>query len=318
MDKNQDNKTRRGFLDKGVKIGAMAAVGSLAFMKIFRSNAKESTSEVATVELMSPEGTLMQVPASEVEAVPDKKTDYNPREGFPNRKFVMVVDLAKCRNARKCQSSCNKNHYITGENAWIKIYKMQETEKTAPYWQPTLCQHCDQPPCVKVCPVDATFKRRDGIVLIDNNRCIGCRFCMAACPYSVRIFNWSDPWQGETAENTDYSPDHAGVPAQKGTVDKCDFCPHMIDKGELPHCVSACPNDVFSFGDMYEDAVTNGSGQSFKLSKLLKDRAGYRLMESLGTEPSVYYLPPSNRVVDFEEGLENYTEFKSVDKTEKP
>ena len=81
MDKNQDNKTRRGFLDKGVKIGAMAAVGSLAFMKIFRSNAKESTSEVATVELMSPEGTLMQVPASEVEAVPDKKTDYNPREG---------------------------------------------------------------------------------------------------------------------------------------------------------------------------------------------------------------------------------------------
>src|SRR5690606_2672645 len=152
------------------------------------------------------------------------------------------------------------------------------------------------------------FKRRDGIVLIDNNRCIGCRFCMAACPYSVRIFNWSDPWQGDAVEQAGYSPDYAGVPSQKGTVDKCDFCPHMIDKGELPHCVSACPNDVFSFGDLYEDTVTNGSGQSFKLSKLLKDRSGYRLMESLGTEPSVYYLPPSDRVVDFEEGLENYTE----------
>ena len=318
MESNKNDKTRRGFLDKGVKVGALAALGSLAFAKVFGIRAAEDSTEGEMMELMSPDGTLVQVPTSEVQDVEEKKTDYDPREGFHNRKFVMVVDLAKCRNAKKCQSSCNKNHYITGENAWIKIYKMQETEKTAPYWQPTLCQHCDHPPCVKVCPVDATFKRRDGIVLIDNNRCIGCRFCMAACPYSVRIFNWSDPWQGETAENKEYDPDHAGVPSQQGTVDKCDFCPHMIDKGELPHCVSACPNDVFSFGDMYEDTVTNGSGQSFQLSKLLKDRAGYRLMESLGTEPSVYYLPPSNRVVDFEEGLTNYTEFESVEKPETP
>ena len=318
MENNKIDKTRRGFLDKGVKVGALAALGSLAFAKVFGIRVAEDSTEGEMMELMSPDGTLVQVPTSEVQDVEEKKTDYDPREGFVNRKFVMVVDLAKCRNAKKCQSSCNKNHYITGENAWIKIYKMQETEKTAPYWQPTLCQHCDHPPCVKVCPVDATFKRRDGIVLIDNNRCIGCRFCMAACPYSVRIFNWSDPWQGETAENKEYDPDHAGVPSQQGTVDKCDFCPHMIDKGELPHCVSACPNDVFSFGDMYEDTVTNGSGQSFQLSKLLKDRAGYRLMESLGTEPSVYYLPPSNRVVDFEEGLTNYTEFESVEKTELP
>ena len=319
MEEIKKDNTRRDFIDKGIKIGkigALLSVGGLAVVKIFGSKANAADNDM--VELMSTDGTLIQVPASEVTQVPENKPAYDPREGFHNRKFVMVVDLAKCRNAKKCQSSCNKNHYITGDNAWIKIYKMQETEKTAPYWQPTLCQHCDHPPCVKVCPVDATFKRRDGIVLIDNNRCIGCRFCMAACPYSVRIFNWSDPWQGETAENTEYNPDHAGVPSQQGTVDKCDFCPHMIDKGELPHCVSACPNDVFSFGDMYEDTVTNGSGQSFQLSKLLKDRAGYRLMESLGTEPSVYYLPPSDRVVDFEEGVSNYTEFESVEKTDKP
>lgn len=309
-----DHKSRRSFVERGLKAGLLTVAGGALLAKVFgKSESKESEE---TIELMSTDGTLMQVPASAVEHTHEKKSAYNPREGFPNRKFVMVVDLAKCRNARKCQSSCNKNHYITGENAWIKIYKMQDSEKSAPYWQPTLCQHCDEPACVKVCPVDATFKRKDGIVLIDNNRCIGCRFCMAACPYSVRIFNWSDPWQGETAENIPYSPDYSGVPAQKGTVDKCDFCPHMIDKGELPHCVSACPNDVFSFGDLYEDTVTNGSGQSFKLSKLLKERAGYRLMENLGTQPSVYYLPPSNRVVDFEEGMENYTEFKSVDKPE--
>ncbi len=311
-----ERKSRRSFVEQGLKMGLLTVAGGAVLAKVFGKSDSEKPEE--TIELMSTDGTLMHVPVSEVELMPDKMSGYSPREGFHNRKFVMVVDLAKCRNAKKCQSSCNKNHYITGDNAWIKIYKMQDNEKTAPYWQPTLCQHCDEPPCVKVCPVDATFKRRDGIVLIDNNRCIGCRFCMAACPYSVRIFNWTEPWQGETAEHTPYNPDYGGVPSQKGTVDKCDFCPHMIDKGELPHCVSACPNDVFSFGDMYEDAVTNGSGQSFQLSKLLKDRAGYRLMENLGTAPSVYYLPPSDRAVDFEEGLSNYTEFKSVDKTEKP
>ncbi len=309
-----DSKTRRNFVEQGLVLGLLAAGGAL-LNKVL--DGKEI--EQDTVEVMSTDGVLMQIPTSAVEHHHDEtKSSYNPREGFPNRKFVMVVDLAKCRNARKCQSSCNKNHYITGENAWIKIYKMQDSQKSAPYWQPTLCQHCDEPACVKVCPVDATFKRRDGIVLIDTDRCIGCRFCMAACPYSVRVFNWSDPVQVDVAENTEYSPDYAGVPGKKGTVDKCDFCPHMIDKGEMPHCVTACPNDVFSFGDMYEDTVTNGSGQSFKLSKLLKERAGYRLMENLGTEPSVYYLPPSDRAVDFEEGLKNYTEFESVTKTKQP
>lgn len=308
----QEQQSRRSILGQGLKIGVVSAAGVALLAKVF---GKAKSSEPAgTVELMSTDGTLMAVPASAVAHHHESTSAYNPREGFPNRKFVMVVDLAKCRNALKCQSSCNKNHYITGENAWLKVYKMQDNERSASYWQPTLCQHCDEPPCVKVCPVDATFKRRDGIVLIDSNRCIGCRFCMAACPYSVRVFNWSEPWQGAKAEQNEYTPDYAGVPSQRGTVDKCDFCPHMIDKGEMPHCVSACPYDVYSFGDLYEDTVTNGSGQSFQLSKLLKERAGYRLMESLGTQPSVYYLPPSDRTVDFEDGLKNYKEFQSVEK----
>jgi Fe-S-cluster-containing dehydrogenase component len=114
---------------------------------------------------------------------------------------------------------------------------------------------------------------------------------------------------------THYSPEFAGLPSVKGTVDKCDFCPHAIDKGELPHCVTACPNGVFYFGDKYEDTVTNGD-ETLRLSKLLKDKDGYRLMEGLGTKPSVYYLPPVNRLVNFEEGLENYTEFRSVENEE--
>lgn len=318
--KDNIKKTRRNFIDKGLKIGLLTVAGG-AITKAISIDADDNTAG-ETIELMSTDGKLIQVAASEIEEIPSLKDDnYNVREGYPNRKFVMVIDLAKCKNALKCQSACNKSHFVTGDNAWVKVYKMQEYEDSAPYWQPTLCMHCDKPPCVKVCPVDATFKRRDGLVLIDNERCIGCRFCMAACPYSTRVFNWEEPKQGEMTEisleleHYHNSPDYAGFPSKKGTVDKCDFCPHMIDMEELPHCVTACPNGVFYFGDAYEDTVTNGE-ETLRLSQLLEAKAGYRLMENLGTEPNVYYLPPTDRLVDFEEGLENYDEFNSVKKSD--
>ncbi len=307
------NNSRRNFLSNGLKLGAVTLAGGVIGSKVMGSGSTKGE----MVEMMTKDGTLVKVPAAEVSEV-KKKKGYNIREGFPNRKFVMVVDLAKCRNALKCQESCNKNHYVTGQNAWLKVYKMQEDKDTSPYWMPMMCQHCDQPACVTVCPVDATFKRKDGIVSIDNERCIGCRFCMAACPYSARVFNWSEPNQEYLMNSADHmaehSPDHLGHPSIKGTVDKCDFCPHMIDQGKMPHCVTSCPNDVFYFGDKYEDVVTNGSGQSVKLSKLLEDRAGYRYMDKLGTQPSVFYLPPVERSDDFEDGLENYNEFQSVAK----
>ncbi len=314
------NNSRRKFLDKGLKLGLISAIGGFGITNITsKLSAKPDSRYGDKIELMTTDGTLIQVNSSEVieiehPAEHDKK--YNVREGFTNKKFVMVVDLAKCKNALACQNACNKGHYITGENAWLKVYKMQESKDTAPYWMPTQCQHCDQPACVTVCPVDATFKRKDGIVLIDNERCIGCRFCMAACPYSTRVFNWNEPDQGEIVNNTEYTPDYCGKPSVKGTVDKCDFCPHEIVKGELPFCVKACPNGVFYFGDKYEDTVTNGD-ETLRLGKLLEDKAGYRLLESLGTEPSVYYLPPTDRLVDFKDGIKNFKEFESVEKPEK-
>jgi Fe-S-cluster-containing dehydrogenase component len=318
-------KERRKFLDKGLKLGIAAAIGGLGISKITsKLNAKTNHNSTDKMELMTVDGTLIEVDSSEVLEVQHAEHDdekYNVREGIPNRKFVMVIDLAKCKNALKCVSACNKTHYITGENAWLKVHKMQESKDTAPYWMPRTCMHCDQPACVTVCPVDATFKRRDGLVLIDNERCIGCRFCMAACPYSIRVFNWEEPKQGEMSEITMHmggetpSPDYAGMPSRKGTVDKCDFCPHSIKNNELPHCVTACPNGVFYFGDKYEDTVTNGE-ETLRLSKLLTDKAGYRLLEELGTAPSVYYLPPVDRLVDFEKGMENYNEFQSMEKPE--
>jgi len=322
--KDNNNNTRRNFLNKGLKVGLATIIGGIGLSKLTsKLFAKSDTAPNDTVELMTTDGTLIQVDSTEVIEIEHSQNHdekYNVREGLPNRKFVMVIDLAKCKNALKCVSACNKHHYITGENAWLKVHKMQESKETAPYWMPRTCMHCDQPACVTVCPVDATFKRRDGLVLIDNERCIGCRFCMAACPYSIRVFNWSEPDQGEITLNMDLlehtpSPEYAGVPSVKGTPDKCDFCPHTIMKNELPHCVTACPNGVFYFGDKYEDTVSNGE-ETLRLKKLLEDKAGYRLLEELGTAPSVYYLPPVDRLVDFEDGLESYTEFESVEKPE--
>ena len=324
MEKN-NNKSRRYFLDNGLKLGITAILGGFGLSKIAsKLYAKTEISSGETMELMTTDGTLVEVDSSEVIEIKHSKDHkkYNLREGIPNRKFVMVIDLAKCKNALSCQSACNKHHYITGDHAWLKVYKMQEEEDTAPYWMPTTCMHCDHPACVTVCPVDATFKRRDGLVLIDNERCIGCRFCMAACPYSTRVFNWKEPEYGETSEITmsmemhhaDHnSIEYTGMPSVVGTVDKCDFCPHTIKNNELPHCVTACPNGVFYFGDKYEDTVTNGD-ETVRLSELIKQKSGYRLSEGLGTKPSVYYLPPVDRLVPFKDGLNKFTNYISVEK----
>lgn len=222
-------------------------------------------------------------------------TDPAVRRGVPGRKWIMVIDLAKCDGCKNCTRECNKMHNTPPDREWIKVFQMKDAQHTAPYWFPKPCFHCDNPPCTKVCPVDATFKREDGIVLIDNERCIGCRFCMAACPYSTRFFNWGQPDNSPDALKHEYSPE-TGFPRKVGTVEKCDFCPDMAAKGLLPVCITSCGMGAIYYGDQNEDAVTNSKGETERLSKLLEARAGYRYMEELGTEPRVYYLPPKNRM----------------------
>ena len=217
------------------------------------------------------------------------------RAAVPGRKWIMVIDLATCDGCGACTAACNKMHNAPEGKAWIKVFKMQDSEHTAPYWFPRPCFQCDDPPCTKVCPVDATFKRQDGVVLIDNERCIGCRFCMAGCPYSVRQFNWGNEKENPDAAMHTYSPE-TGFPRKTGTVEKCDFCPDMAAKGILPACVTGCPMGAIYYGDENEDAVTNSKQQTERLRKLLEDRAATRFMEELGTKPRVYYLPPKNRM----------------------
>ena len=293
-------KSRREFLAAGLLTTMAMACNS----KKSPFNPEEDVQASGEkVKLLSVDGEIIEVDKAFLKPVPHMPSVSNDeiRKGIPGKKFVMVIDLARCKNLKYCQASCNHAHHVQDAQNWIKVYPMQDADKTAPYWQPTTCMHCDEPPCVKVCPVDATFKRQDGIVLIDSDRCVGCRFCMAACPYSTRVFNWGEPDLSDELAQQEYNAE-TSIPQKKGTVGKCDFCPDMTRMGMLPHCVSACPNGVFMFGDMIEDTVTNGA-ETFRFSELVKDKAGYRLMEDLGTKPSVYYLPPVNRNFKFEEGI---------------
>lgn len=292
---NKKDCQRRAFLKSSLLLGASALAANCLF-----PGCNELTEDEETEKLLTIDGTLIEVNKSAL-----KHSQYNPvnaiesRKGIEGKHFVMVVDLSRCRNARNCVIACDHHHQLTPDRPYIKVLQMQDNEASAPYWMPKKCFHCDNPPCVKVCPVEATFKRSDGLVLIDNERCIGCRFCMAACPYSARVFNWGEPKPQETTHS--YSPE-TSIPSQVGTVEKCDFCPDLLRQNKVPHCISACPNGVLYFGDRNSDSVTNGS-ETVRFSTLLKEKAGYRYHEELGTEPNVYYLPPVDRLFPFDETI---------------
>ncbi len=290
---NEDNN-RRNFLRSSVATIAATVVGG-SLINSFVSCKDSVEKQGGKVKVLTPDGKLVEVDSTHLthQHVMPVSND-EARKGIAGKKFVMVIDLAKCDGCGECTKACQKMHFTPPDREWIKVFTMQDNEKSAPYYFPKPCFHCDNPPCTKVCPVDATFKRQDGIVLIDNNRCIGCRFCMAACPYSVRFFNWDLPQESEEEKKMPYSPEQS-FPRKIGTVEKCDFCPHVMREGGMPACVVSCPMGAIYMGDENEDAVTNSTGATVQLSKLLEDNSAYRYMEELGTKPRVYYLPPKNR-----------------------
>ncbi len=304
VENESQRSSRRNFLKKvGVGVGAVSLVG-VAGTSVLAGNKSKSGEKI---KLLSPDGKLVEVDKDDIkpakEIVAELKAEA--RAGLPNRKFTMVIDLARCKNARKCVDACQEGHMLPKDHEWIKLYLLQDDNLTAKYWFPRPCFHCDKPMCVSVCPVGATYKRADGIVLVDNQRCIGCKFCMTGCPFSARVFNWKDP-EVTMPEGHVYDPE-TNIPAVEGTVGKCVFCADNLRKNELPRCVTACPMGVIYFGDILEDTVTNGT-ETERFSKLMLDRAGYRYREELGTLPSVYYLPPTQRMFPVESGLEDSDE----------
>jgi len=218
-------------------------------------------------------------------------------------RWAMVVDTRKCAEQGDCNActlKCHEVHNVPEIDSdrqeikwvWKEPYKHaflgqeQEHMREGLKKMPTIvmCNHCENPPCVRVCPTQATFQREDGIVLMDMHRCIGCRYCIVACPYGSRSFNWKDPWprDEETNEAIDRPPNQEFPTRMRGVVEQCNFCAERLGTDQKPACVEACECQALTFGDLNDPESD--------VRKILDEELSQRRRPELGTNPHVFYL----------------------------
>jgi molybdopterin-containing oxidoreductase family iron-sulfur binding subunit len=237
----------------------------------------------------------------------ERITGFNPTkpegalEVMPGVKFGMVIDLGKCIGCRRCMYACKLENNVPDAISppYIMVFQTQSKTGVSGYYHPpkmpgggttmmytklrkdkwylpVQCNHCDHAPCVKVCPTGASYKDPDGIVMINYKKCIGCRYCMTACPYQARRFNWWEPEIPLERRNP-------LVPMrEEGVVEKCTFCVHRTRKGKFTRCVEACPLKARIFGNLNDP--------DSKVSRLIASERNFRLKEELNTAPRIWYL----------------------------
>ncbi len=220
----------------------------------------------------------------------------------PTHQWAMVIDLRSCNGCKSCTAACQKAHSLTPDQTWIDVFTLTDSVgKTYPMPRP--CMQCENPPCLHVCPVHATYRQDQGVVLVNQTRCIGCRMCMAACPYQARYFNWSSgvqyPVTGMQADA------QFPVPQRLGTVGKCTFCVGNLNNGLMSECAAGCPMGAIYNADIMTDVAVNSMGTTVKLSKFLYDNDAVTFKPEQNTHPRVWYVLGHGQDLDTDAGTDN-------------
>lgn len=293
--------TRRTVLKAvGLTLGASAFARALAPLTEFTDDVTADEFLQKHYKELTPDE--MQVILRRLEAETKAKhgvdvtiEDVRPTPGV---EFGYALNLSICIGCRKCAEACHEenNHDRATQNSYIRVLEMDmgsmdlargrvDYEGTVPkadkFYMPVQCQQCRNPPCVTVCPVEATWQESDGITVIDYDWCIGCRYCEAACPYHARRFNWKEP----EIPAADINPVQAYLSNRirsQGVMEKCTFCLHRTRKGRLPACLEVCPTGARVFGNLLDP--------NSEIRWVLENKRVFVLKEDVGTSPRFYYF----------------------------
>ncbi len=285
---------RRSFLKSVMALGAASITPikeatAFSFSQYFQKHYKELTPEQKK-EIFA----RIERETKEKYGVDVNVGDHLPLDGV---KFAYCLNLSTSNGSRKCVTACAKENNIDPDiGSYIRViempigsmnpekgdifYKGESVPESGKYYLPVQCNHCDNPPCTKVCPVEATWKEKDGIVVVDYDWCIGCRYCQSACPYEARHFNFKTP----QLNATDINPEQSYLSNRirpKGVMEKCTFCLHRSRNGQYPACLEACPTGARKFGNILDSES--------EVNKIFKHKRVFVLKEELNTLPQFFY-----------------------------
>lgn len=296
---NKIDAARRRFL-RGIGVGAAASLaqpawGGQTFGDAFADFFQKHYQRMTAAEI---EDALERIErkAKARYGVDIDCTNTPPQE---NVVFGYAIDISRCRGYRDCVQGCVKENNLGRDSQvqYIRVLEMDQGDSNlehsdhyydpaevpveGKYYLPVQCMQCDDPPCVKACPVEATWMEPDGIVVVDYDWCIGCRYCMTACPYWARHFNWTEPEipAAELNPDTHYLGNR---PRPRGVVEKCHFCIQRTRMGRQPACLEACPTGARVFGNLLDP--------DSEIRYVLANKHVFRLKEDLGTEPKFWYF----------------------------
>jgi Fe-S-cluster-containing dehydrogenase component len=284
---------RRTFLSAlgvaGVTAATASACGSSAWEDYFRQHYRRLDDEERRAMLDRAEARALRE-----QGIDAHITDLQP---LPGVEYAYALSLTSCTGCRQCEEACAAENNTSREPQmnYIRVLELDigsfaleeadhdyegEVPQPGKVYMPVSCQHCANPPCVSACPVDATWKEADGIVVVDYDWCIGCRYCQAACPYEARHFNFGEP----SIRPSEINPDQGYLSNRMrpvGVMEKCHFCLHRVRRGQVPACQEACPVGARKFGNILDPRS--------EVRQILDTKRVYVLKEELGTDPRFFY-----------------------------